>query len=69
MEDDGRGWPVNGMAGGPGPLSQGTGLGVAGMERRARKLGGQHRFDTSELGGARVWVQVPLGTTSEAPDS
>lgn len=67
VEDDGRGWPASGMAGGPGPLSQGTGLGVAGMERRARKLGGQHRFDTSPLGGARVWVQVPLGGPAEPP--
>jgi signal transduction histidine kinase len=65
VDDDGRGWPapapaaqphaVNGAGGGAG-----TGLGMPGMERRARKLGGQHRFETSALGGARVWVQVPV---------
>jgi signal transduction histidine kinase len=64
VEDDGQGWPVTEPAHGATPL--GTGLGLANMERRARKLGGQHVFDASPLGGARVWVQVPACLVGEA---
>ena len=60
VEDDGRGWPPAAFPGAADTVPPGAGLGLPGMERRARKLGGQHRFDTAALGGARVWVQVPL---------
>ena len=62
VEDDGTGLASALSAR---PVTQGQGL--ANIERRARKLGGQHRFDTSPLGGARVWVQVPLGGPTEPP--
>ena len=60
VEDDGRGWPEHLLVDGLDARNPGTGLGLSNMERRARKLGGQHVFDVSPLGGARVWVQVPL---------
>ncbi len=63
VDDDGRGWPGVGQV--PGSAGPGTGLGLPGMERRARKLGGLHRFEVSELGGARVWVQVPVETAAD----
>ena len=63
VKNDGQGWHANGMASDPGPLSQGTGLGVVGMEWRTQKLGGSHLFDTCPLGEARV--QVPLATTTD----
>jgi signal transduction histidine kinase len=66
VEDDGRGWPVPRPADNFSELNPGTGMGLANMERRARKLGGQHAFDASSLGGARVWVQVPLGAGGDA---
>jgi len=66
VEDDGRGWPSSQGSDPAERSGLGKGLGVASMERRARKLGGESRFDTSPLGGARVWVQVPLGAASEA---
>ncbi|WP_374669385.1 sensor histidine kinase [Ramlibacter sp.] len=59
VEDDGRGWP-NAPAG--------NGLGLPSLERRARKLGGRHRFDRSALGGALVQVTVPLGGPVEEDD-
>ncbi len=51
VEDDGCG-----LAG----TAASTGLGLPNIERRARKLGGQHHFSTSRLGGAWVQVCVPL---------
>lgn len=36
------------------------GHGLPNIERRARQLGGSHRFERSPLGGALVWVQVPM---------
>jgi signal transduction histidine kinase len=51
VEDDGRGLPES---------PAGTGLGLANIERRARKLGGRHSFGRSALGGALVRVTVPL---------
>ncbi len=60
VEDDGRGLPpapdLAAQAASPGA----TGLGQASIERRARKLGGRHRFAVSRLGGVRVHVTVPL---------
>lgn len=53
VEDDGQGLP-------PGSLP-GHGLCMPNMERRARKLGGTHRFECSELGGLKVKVTVPMG--------
>lgn len=66
VEDDGRGWPVSQPADHFSALNPGTGMGLANMERRTRKLGGQHVFDASPLGGARVWVQVPLDAGGDA---
>lgn len=63
VDDDGRGWPAASDA----PGVAGPGLGLPGMERRARKLGGHHRFEASPLGGARVWVQVPLDQAEPTP--
>jgi signal transduction histidine kinase len=74
VDDDGRGWPTAapaapaataGTAGTAGTATAagggaGAGLGMPGMERRARKLGGEHRFEASAMGGARVWVRVPV---------
>lgn len=66
VDDDGRGWPAT--------TGEGTheeaapareGLGLPSMERRARKLGGQHRFECSPLGGARVWVKVPMDLSKD----
>jgi signal transduction histidine kinase len=53
VEDDGKGLPTGG--GTP------TGLGLANIERRARKLGGSHRFGVSAMGGVHIGVDVPLG--------
>jgi signal transduction histidine kinase len=66
VEDDGRGWSWQQPADGFPALNPGAGMGLANMERRARKLGGQHVFDASPLGGARVWVRVPLGAVGES---
>lgn len=51
VDDDGRGL---------GEAPQGQGLGLPGLERRARKLGGQYRLGASALGGVQVRVDVPL---------
>ncbi|MRD47038.1 hypothetical protein GHT07_07095 [Caenimonas koreensis DSM 17982] len=56
IEDDGRG-----MAGAAG----GAGLGLPGIERRARQLGGKHGFGVSDMGGARVEVRIPLDGVAE----
>jgi signal transduction histidine kinase len=53
VEDDGRGLPQA-------PSGAPPGLGWPNIERRARMLGGQHRFEASCLGGVRVHVAVPL---------
>ncbi len=52
IEDDGKGLPTS--------LGTNLGLGLASIERRARKLGGEHRFGLSALGGAHIHVVVPL---------
>jgi signal transduction histidine kinase len=52
VEDDGQGFPQGE------PLT--AGLGLASIERRARKLGGHHQWGTSALGGALVHVEVPV---------
>jgi len=43
------------------PSSAAPGQGLPNIERRARKLGGQHLFGPSEWGGLQVLVKVPLG--------
>jgi signal transduction histidine kinase len=37
-----------------------SGHGLLNIERRAHRLGGQHRFSSSSLGGALIEVQIPL---------
>lgn len=54
VEDNGRG-----LGGAATPES--SGLGLPSIERRARRLGGVHRFSTTGAGGAVVTVWVPLG--------
>lgn len=56
VEDDGKGLPASVEIG----TGVGTGMGLANVERRARKLGGSHRFGASSLGGAHIHVHVPL---------
>lgn len=51
VEDNGRGWQP----------SAPPGHGLPNIERRARKLGGWHRFSAGEWGGLRVEVEVPTG--------
>ncbi len=61
VDDDGHGWPISTPVGGQGgAVPASGGFGLPGMERRAKKLGGEHLFESSALGGARVWVQVPV---------
>jgi signal transduction histidine kinase len=43
-----------------------AGMGLPGMERRARNLGGNHWLGRSALGGAQVHLSVPLYPTAEA---
>lgn len=50
IEDDGCGW-------GPAPEA---GLGLLGLRERAALAGAETRLETSEMGGARVWVRLPL---------
>lgn len=52
IEDNGQGLPAGGGIGG--------GMGLANIERRARKLAGQHVFGVSPLGGAHIHVEVPV---------
>lgn len=58
VEDDGRG-----LAREPGAA---PGLGLANIERRARKLGGSHLFSRSDWGGLSVQVDVPLEPAAAA---
>lgn len=59
VDDNGKGF---------GPMAPGAGgLGLPGMERRARKLGGQHTFGASPLGGARVSLWIPLDPHEATP--
>lgn len=72
VEDDGRGLPPAPDPDAQAAASGAAGLGLASIERRARKLGGQHRFAVSRLGGLRVQVTAPLdggpaGETPQAP--
>jgi signal transduction histidine kinase len=63
VEDDGRG--LAGEA-----ASRQAGHGLPNIERRARKLGGWHRFSRSSLGGVRLEVCVPLdgGPSANMPN-
>jgi signal transduction histidine kinase len=59
VDDNGKGF---------GPMAPGAGgLGLPGMERRARKLGGHHTFGESPLGGARVSLWIPLDPREATP--
>jgi signal transduction histidine kinase len=60
VEDDGTGLASALSAR---PVTQGQGL--ANIERRARKLGGRHGFETGGMGGLKVWVQIPLRAMTE----
>jgi len=53
VDDDGKGLPTE---------TRTLGQGLPSMERRARKLGGRHRFERSDMGGLRVGVVVPWMT-------
>lgn len=57
----------NGVGLVPGQASCGDGMGLPGMERRARKLGGSFAIEPAALGGLRVGVQIPLQAASAAP--
>ena len=37
-----------------------VGMGLPGIERRVRRLGGTHRFVVGALGGTLLMVRVPL---------
>ena len=51
VEDDGVGLPARVR----------PGQGLPNIERRARKLGGEHRVGTGTMGGVEVRVEVPVG--------
>ena len=55
VEDDGKGLPSHSHSD--------LGHGLINIERRARKLGGSHRFDAGNWGGARISVSVPWAGT------
>lgn len=55
VEDDGVGLSDDALA------EQGRGHGLGGIQRRVRILGGQQIWRRSSLGGACLWVAVPLG--------
>ncbi|RYY87818.1 MAG: histidine kinase, partial [Comamonadaceae bacterium] len=55
VEDDGRGLPAAG--------ERPQGHGLLNIERRARNLGGGHRFAGGAAGGTRLVVRVPLAAT------
>mgnify|MGYP000937217339 FL=1 len=65
IEDDGKGLPVNP----DGTAGASPGMGLANIERRARKLGGWHRFGSSSLGGAHIHVEVPVEVSVETETS
>lgn len=67
IEDDGQGLPPMHDAVGDDAAPRAVGMGLPNIERRARKLGGQHRFGISSLGGAWVQVTVPIDVGA-APD-
>jgi signal transduction histidine kinase len=54
VEDNGRGLDASGAR-------SSAGLGLANIERRARRLGGAHRYSAARGGGLAVTVRVPLG--------
>lgn len=63
VSDDGRGM-------GPASPRSGGGHGLPNIERRVRKLGGQHIFSTESPQGTRLRVLVPLGpATHDAADT
>ncbi len=59
IEDDGFGFDPEGLREAR-PLDQERGLGILGMEERARLLGGEFRVESSIGEGAMVSVSVPL---------
>ncbi len=56
VTDNGRGLP---------PLAPAIGHGLPNIERRVRKLGGQHSFSRAALGGVRLQLLVPLDSNNE----
>lgn len=46
-----------------------TGHGLPNIERRARNLGGSHRFESPEPGGTRLVVRVPLPASPHAQEA
>lgn len=62
IEDDGRGVESGGTR-------AGGGHGLGNIERRVRALGGEHRHERPDAGGARLVVQVPLGMQSAKIDA
>jgi two-component system, OmpR family, sensor histidine kinase AdeS len=76
VDDDGLGWPVaepenlkrafvTGLSAQSG-RSRSTGLGLAIVEAIIRAHGGQMRMEKSELGGARVVLQLPLSNSTQS---
>ena len=45
-------------------LAQTQGMGLANMERRARKLAGHYALRVSHLGGVHVQCRVPMGLSA-----
>ncbi|MFM7332562.1 MAG: sensor histidine kinase, partial [Brachymonas sp.] len=62
IQDDGQGLPQS-------PASIRSGHGLLNIERRAHRLGGQHRFGSSPLGGTLVEVQIPLAEPSAGAEA
>jgi len=65
IEDDGCGFEVS-QAGEGSPAEQGRGLGILGMEERARLLGGTFEIESEPGEGTTVTVRVPLSPTGAA---
>lgn len=57
IHDDGKGMQGSGLA-------QTQGMGLANMERRARKLAGHYALRVSHLGGVHVQCRVPMGLSA-----
>ena len=60
LEDDGRG-PQQTSA-------SSTGMGLQGMAREARRLGGHVRLEARKQGGARLYLQLPLPPETPPPE-
>ncbi len=65
IEDDGVGFEVS-DAGAGSPSEHGRGLGILGMEERARLLGGTFEIESSPGDGTTITVRVPLSPTGAA---